>query len=295
MPLSFELTFYPWITQAISGSVLAQAVRRFAAVLEPALASALGQQVSLIVLPELDIPDQLAHIRTPPSGRAGKIALMNPIGYALTHESCPVVECLAVVRRRIGDAVGPTYKSQIYTSVQSGIHSIKQLRKRTFAFGSPQSTSNFLVPAHVLWRNGLHPMNAFTRLDFAGGHDLAARAVYEGRVDAAAGHDGVILDLAHKQGYGDAGERLVRIEWSEPIPSDPIAAHIPDAAMRLAVKRALLSIARPDDASSPGNAAITRFWGTAEGLESITPDGYRGLLRYVTELALRADDLLLKW
>jgi ABC-type phosphate/phosphonate transport system substrate-binding protein len=297
MAFQLTLSYYPWITQSISGSALATAIKGFAKLLEPELARKLGSAVELTVLPEMAIPDQIRDIKTPPASvNDAKIALMNPVGYALTHEAEAAVEAVAVVRRRIGTGpAGPSYKAQIYVNALTGITSLAELRKRSFAFGSPQSTSNFLVPAHMLWQSGLHPANGFARLEFAGGHDLAAIAVYEGRSDAGAGHDGVIVDLAEKPGFSNAAERLKRLEWSKDIPSDPIAVHARDVRVKAGIQVALLSLAKPNDAQSAGNQAIKRFWGTEEGLEAINPDGYRSLLPYLTDLSLRPDDLLRQW
>lgn len=292
--VTLSLSYYPWINQRLDPVTLAQTMTQFAALIENALSQQIGSAAKITVLPPLSVPDQIKDISAPPSGSIlGKVALMNPIGYALIHEQLPEVEAISVVLRKIGsNPTGPTYRAQIYTNVLTGIKSLADLRKRSFAFGSPQSTSNFLVPAYMLWRAGIHPMNAFSRLEFAGGHDLAAKAVYEGRVDAGAGHDGVIIDLATKLGYSNAAERLVRIEWSEDIPSDPIVVNIPDTTLKAAVSKALLAIAKPNEPASAANVLIGKFWGTTEGLATISPDAYRVLLPYMEHLSIRPEDVL---
>ena len=83
-------------------------------------------------------------------------------------------------------------------------------------------SSNFLMPAVMLWEQGIHPLNCFVHVEFTGGHDKAALAVYQGLLEVGAGHDGVISDLAKKPGFEDATRKLVRLAWSEPIPSDPV-------------------------------------------------------------------------
>jgi phosphonate transport system substrate-binding protein len=297
MAAQFSLTYYRWITQTISGRELAAAIRRFADQLAPELTKLLGQPVTVDVSPEMEVPDQLQDIKAPPTDKVvGKIALMNPLGYALAHRDSAAVEAVAVVRRKIGnDPAGPSYKAQIYCHVDSEIRGLAGLRGRSFGFGSPQSTSNFLVPANNLLRAGLHPLYSFARLEFSGGHDKVAKAVYERRLDAGAGHDGVILDLSTKPGYSHASDRLVRLAWSEPIVSDPIAVHVPDHALRDGVQAALLAVAKPDEQNSPGNEAVYGFWGTREGFEAISPDQYAPLLDYLPPLRLSGDDLLRKW
>jgi phosphonate transport system substrate-binding protein len=91
------------------------------------------------------------------------------------------------------------------------IHKLEQLRGRAIGYGTPYSTSNFLIPALEIKKAGLHPFTAFSRIEFVGGHELVAKAVYEGRLDAGAGHDGVIADLSNQYGYGDSAEKLVTL------------------------------------------------------------------------------------
>ncbi len=123
------------------------------------------------------------------------------------------------------------------------------------------------------------------------GHNTVALAVYAGHVDAGAGHDGVITDLAAKPGYADAAQRLTRIAWSDPIPSDPIVGHIPDDRLRpVGFRRRCCAWRHPTDPTTPGNVAASGFWGTAAGFERIDPDAYRPLLDLMDELALRPAD-----
>ena len=294
MPRKIQLTYYPWITQSISGSTLATAIQTFAQIVSADLSSRIADQVTIDVLPEMDVSDQIANIkRPPPAGIDATLALMNPLGYAAAHSSDPAVTVILVVRRLLpGSTAGPTYRSQIYVNALTGITTIAQLRKRSFAFGSPQSTSNFLMPAHLLWSNGLHPLHSFSSLVFAGGHDTVAQAVYKGQVDAGAGHDGVIIDLATKFGYSNAAERLTRIMWSPDIPSDPVVFRTGDPALSAAMVSSLCAIAPTNNGAAPGNQAIKAFWGTTEGFEPIASTAYDILLSSAADLGLRLDDML---
>jgi phosphate/phosphite/phosphonate ABC transporter binding protein len=273
---------------------LAQAVGVFRDLLQAELRKDMGNTVQLDLLNAMEIPDQLRDMKAAPTGDvACKIGLLNPIGYAMTHAQVPAVQAIAVIRRKIGAGpAGPTYRSQIYTRWDHGIKTLADVRGHSMAFGSTQSTSNFLMPAVMLWEQGIHPLNAFLRVEFTGGHDKAALAVYNGSLDVGAGHDGVILDLASKPGFTDATTKLVRLAWSEPIPSDPVAVNATDPTVSAQVTQALLRVAKPNDAGSPGNKAVQQFWGTSEGFESTTPDAYGPLLRLMYPLGLRPADML---
>ena len=290
------LSYYPWIKQGISAADLRTAVDKFAHVLQAALGNALTVDLQNV----MEIPEQLEDMKRPPANDVvGRIGLLNPIGYALIRRE-PGVEGIAVIRRKIGAEIGPTYKAQLYTNWKSKITKVSEVRGRSIAFGSPQSTSNFLVPAMRLWEAKIHPLNGFNRVEFAGGHDTAAVAVYEGRLEVGAGHDGAVLGLAARRGYRDAGDVLVNIDWSDPIPSDPVAIQTADPVVRKQVTDALLAIAKPNDKTSAGNVAVRGFWDTDEGFEPIAPNAqikaetYDTLSAIMEKMGLRRDDMLRK-
>ena len=294
---TLSLSYYPWITQSISGAPLAQAVGKFKDLLEAELSRQMGSPTQVNLLKEMEIPEQLEELKRPSGDLICKIGLLNPLGYALVHAEAPEVEAVAVIRRKLPTGgAGPIYKAQLYANRKAAIKKdkIQGIRGRKVAFGSPQSTSNFLMPAYMLWDAGIHPLNGLSRVDFAGGHDTAAVAVYEGRSDVGAGHDGVITDLASKPGYGDADQVLTNVVWSPDIPSDPVAVHTADAAVRKHVVDALIAIAKPNDGNSEGNKAVKAFWGTSEGFETIDPNAYAFLHGPMKLLGLRPADILRK-
>ena len=61
------LTYYPWITQSISGSVLQAALSDFASALQTELRSALGAAIEVNLLKEMEVPDQLVHLEQKPN------------------------------------------------------------------------------------------------------------------------------------------------------------------------------------------------------------------------------------
>ena len=280
------MLYYPWITQNIDPGVIDREVRRFAAVLQNAIAAASGASAVVQVLPPLDVPKQVEVI----AGGGCEIGLMNPLGYVFAHRRNASVESIALAQRIINGQVGDTYYAQVYVNKRSAIRKAEQLRGRAIGYGTPYSTSNFLIPALEIKKTGLHPFAGFSRIEFVGGHELVAKAVYEGRLDIGAGHDGVIADLSNQYGYGDAAEKLVTILRSDPIPSDPVAVNVTDAATRKLLQDALVTSGGTPD----GRQALAIFWGNVQGLSRTTADAYASLETALTQLGLSETDLLKK-
>ena len=78
------------------------------------------------------------------------------------------------------------FKSYFITTKESGIKSLKDLKGKTFAFGSVSSTSGHLMPRYFLIKNNINPEKDFSKFSFSGAHDATAAWVEAGRVDAGA-------------------------------------------------------------------------------------------------------------
>jgi phosphonate transport system substrate-binding protein len=284
LPTKLRLAYYPWITQNVDAGIIDREVKRFAVAVQNALIKAGSAGAVVLVLPPVDVPKQVEAI----AGGGCEIALMNPLGYVFSHRRNANVESVAVAQRLIDGQVGDSYYAQVYVNKRSAIRKTEQLRGRTIGYGTPFSTSNFLIPALEIKKSGLHPFAGFSRIEFVGGHELVAKAVYEGRLDVGAGHDGVIADLSNQYGYGDAAEKLVRVIRSAPIPSDPVAVNVADPASRKLVQDALVAAA----GTTEGREALAIFWGNVQGLSRTTADAYASLEKALTELGLTESDLL---
>ena len=75
------------------------------------------------------------------------------------------------------------FTSRFITS-QPDIKTLSDLKGKTFAFGSPSSTSGHLMPRYFLLQAGIDPEKDFKRIAFSGAHDATAAFVESGRVDA---------------------------------------------------------------------------------------------------------------
>jgi len=279
-----RLSYYPWITQHISAPELDKQIRRFAGVLEQELATIIAEPTTIEVLPPLDVPDQIKQLV---SGDAD-LALMNPLGYVFARRRDSTIQAIAVAQRIIDGKIGTTYFAQLYTNRRTGISDINQAKGGSLAFGVRFSTSNFLVPALELKNRGLHPLTAFSSVTFLGGHDKVATAVYEGKVDIGAGHDGAIIDLSNQDGYRDAQECLFRLVRSTPIPSDPIVLKSPDTGWAVKMTQALVAASKSDE----GKDSLATFWGKVVGLEAVNPSVYDVLSSALTSLSLGEADIL---
>ena len=315
MAQDLKLSYYPWLTQNIDATEIRRQIERFAAIVAVELSKILGETASITVQRAIEVPEQISKIV---SGEH-QIALMNPLGYVFARLRNQVVTPVAVAQRIIDGQVGVTYFAQIYTNKKTAIKklytaqntptenprdadpkSIEAFKKQIFGqlsgqpimrsigFGLSYSTSNFLVPAYDLKTIGVNPFSRFTRTEFLRGHEIIARAVYDGKVDLGAGHDGVIVDLSNQPGYGDASERLMTLIRSEPIPSDPIVVNLTDAAVKDAVQKALVNAGQTND----GKEALKIFWGNTQGLAPTDEKPYEMLNDVLRQLSFAEADLL---
>ena len=275
MNATVRLSYYHGITQSKTPEEVKDAVTAFAEV----ITANGGPQIS--VLPVVEIPQQIAMI----VGGQSEIALMNPLGYLFAHRQQNAVIPIAIAIRTTSGGTGPTYLSQVYANIASGINDVAGIRGRSLGFGLAVSTSNFLVPAAELRRRGVHPLTGPQKITFLGRHDQVAQAVYDGTVDAGAGHDGVLDDLTKK--HPDAPQKVQRLFWSDPIPSDPVATSVVEPA--LSQLRSAVVAAGKDP---KGKAAIATFWGTPSGLDAVDASAYEPLSGYLDALNLRMQDIL---
>src|ERR671919_580636 len=78
------------------------------------------------------------------------------------------------------------FKSHFITTKETGVKTLKDLKGKTFAFGSVSSTSGHLMPRYFLVKNGVNPEKDFSKFSFSGAHEATEAWVESGRVDAGA-------------------------------------------------------------------------------------------------------------
>lgn len=76
------------------------------------------------------------------------------------------------------------FTSKFIVPVDSPARSLADLKGKSFAFGSPSSTSGHLMPRHFLARDGIEPDRDFKTVAFSGAHDATVAFVAAGRAEA---------------------------------------------------------------------------------------------------------------
>ena len=286
---TLRLTYYPDITQDVPDAHVRDAVVEFSEALAIQLSTQLGSAVKVEVPSVMEVPDQFRDLL---SGNS-HIALMKPVAYVFAHNANPEIVPACVAHRPIDGAVGTFYFTQIYARAELGVHSLKDLRdygsgKLRIAYGDRFSTSNFLISASLLRKNRIHPFLHFRSISFEGGHDLAAKAVYEGRADVGAGHDGVIKILA--KSFPDAEDTLVQV-GRENIHSDPVVVHtgiLPSGVTLAAIQDACSVVAK----TPVGQRTLDLFWGWVKDLSPTRHENYDSIEAAITNLGLNVSDML---
>jgi len=168
------------------------------------------------------------------------IAWLPPMAYVLAHKRHRARVILKVVRN--GKA---TYYGLICVRKDSGIKSLEELRGKRFAFVEPASASGHLYPRALFLEHGIDPDKDFSQVVFAGSHDSAVLALFNGNVDGAAFYDDAREKF--KETMPKVLQETTIIAKTEPIPADnvTVSASLPDDVTER-VKQALIEIAKDE-------------------------------------------------
>lgn len=118
-------------------------------------------------------------------------------------------EALPIVQR----AEDEVFTSKFIVPADSPVKSLSELKGKTFAFGSPSSTSGHLMPRFFLLEDGIDPDKDFTRIAFSGAHDATVAFVASGRAEAGVLNASVMDKLLEE---GDANASRVRVIATTP-------------------------------------------------------------------------------
>jgi len=198
------------------------------------------------------------------------IASCGPVSYIQAKEKYDVKP---IVRALSKDGK-PYYRGIIIVRRDSPIHTLSDLKGKSFAFGQAWSTAGHILPEYYLMKGKVR-LEDLKEYSFLRHHDSVANAVLRGQFDAGAVKD----IIAYK--YEKEGLRF--IFFTDPIPTVPIVVRS-DAPKELvdSVKRSLLKLNLKD----PGDQKIMAEWdeefkyGFSEALDS-NYDPIRKILRVV--------------
>lgn len=152
-------------------------------------------------------------------------------------------EAIPIVQR----AEDEVFTSKFIVPANSPVTSLVELKGKTFAFGSPSSTSGHLMPRFYLLKDGIDPDKDFKNIAFSGAHDATVAFVASGKVEAGVLNASVMDKLAEK---GDANARRVKVIATTPPYFDYNWTVRPglDPALRQKITQAFLKLDRADPA-----------------------------------------------
>ncbi|MBU1993971.1 phosphate/phosphite/phosphonate ABC transporter substrate-binding protein [bacterium] len=168
---------------------------------------------------------------------------IGPSPYILAKEINPhALKILAGIKNKEGEY----FQSVIVSKKGSSLVKLSDLKNRSFAFGSPNSTLSYYIPMDMLLQNGV--LKELKRYDFLGRHDKVAQYVIMGKYDAG----------AIKHSVADEYSRYLQvIEKSKPFADFMIVANTAmDKDLTKKIQNALLELKDPDILRSMKSSAI---------------------------------------
>ncbi len=91
------------------------------------------------------------------------------------------------------------FVSRFVVPAGSPARTVADLKGKSFAFGSPSSTSGHLMPRYFLMQAGIVPEKEFRAIAFSGAHDATVAFVAGGRAEAGALNGSVWDELVEKR------------------------------------------------------------------------------------------------
>jgi len=164
-------------------------------------------------------------------------------------------------------------RSVIVTKEGSDVKDIKDIRGRSFGFGSEKSTSSHLMPRAILSDAGIR-LYDLKSYKYYGRHDAVAKAVLSGECDA-----GGMMESVAKQ-YAGSGLKI--IYFSDSIANFNFSAcKKVDLETREKLRKAFLGLSGSD----PAHTRILQAIDTeCEGFTDVTDDEYDAIRRMVKRL-----------
>lgn len=150
------------------------------------------------------------------------------------------------------------YKPEYFTRADTGIKALADVKGKTFCFTSASSTSGGIIPRASLAAIGINP-DTGVKGTYAGGHDKAAIAVYNGDCDAGVAFMDVLTDAATnlKSKFPDIATKVKVFAVGDRIPNDGLQfVKGLDPKIRAITLEALLAMMKDPN----GNAVVKSIY-----------------------------------
>lgn len=184
---------------------------------------------------------------------AGRVDVgwFGPLAYVLANQKYGA----QVIAVSVNSQNATSYRSEILVRADSPIKTIADLKGKKFAWVDPASASGYLYPRALIASAGYDPETFFSQQIFAGGHDKAVIALYNGQVDAAATYEGARQTV--EKTLPDVMQKTRVIATSVNIPNDNVAVRKdlpPEVVQRL--RDGLLKVTSTEEGKIALNKAI---------------------------------------
>ncbi len=155
------------------------------------------------------------------------------------------------------------------TAISAGsscIGDLSQVAGKTVAFTSESSTSGYLFPALQLTNLEIDPSSGVTPV-FAGSHDAAVTAVYDGSADIGLSFDDARRSIREEK--PDVGDKVIVFNLTDEIPNDVVAirSDLPDS-----LKDAVYAAVEDFLATDEGEAIFDEIYGWTDIRRAIESD-----------------------
>lgn len=169
-----------------------------------------------------------------------------------------------------------------FITANPDVKSLKDLKGKTFAFGSISSTSGSLMPRYFMLKNdNIKPEEYFSRVAYSGAHDATAAWVQAGKADAGV-LNASVWDKLVAAGKVDTSKVRVFATTPEYFDYNWTVRGNMDSALKEKIKQAFLAL----DPAKPADKAILDLQAASRFIET-KPENYQG-----TEQAAREAGLL---
>lgn len=162
-------------------------------------------------------PEYAGIIEAMASGQVD-IGSLPPLAYVIAKDKGAADVILKTSRRG-----SLTYHAMFTVRADSGIKSLADAKGKRVAFVDPSSASGYLFPASYLKSKNMPQETYFSQSVYAGAHDSAIRAVYNGDVDVAVSYDDARNKLEKQSAYKDVKTKVIKIDQTGEIPNDTIS------------------------------------------------------------------------